>query len=74
MDQHYKIRQFNKKLEQFMSKQDTKPKMSFKGLLAPQGKPAGKDMKKSDNYMEKIAGYMSDIRAKRMELRNETKS
>ena len=57
-----------------MSSADTKPKMSFKGLLAPQNTKPKKDMKNSDNYMEKIAGYMSDIRAKRMELRNETKS
>ena len=74
MDQYLKTRKFNKKLEELMSGTDAKPKMSFKGLLAPQNNKAQKDMKKSDNYMEKIAGYMSDIRAKRMELRNETKS
>lgn len=74
MDQYLKTRQLNKKLEQLMSSADAKPKMSFKGLLAPQNTKAKKDLKNSDNYMEKIAGYMSDIRAKRMELRNETKS
>lgn len=74
MDQYLKTRQLNKKLEQLISSADAKPKMSFKGLLAPQNTKAKKDLKNSDNYMEKIAGYMSDIRAKRMELRNETKS
>lgn len=74
MDQYLKTRQLNKKLEQVLKGADTKPKMSFKGLLAPQNSRAKKDLKNSDNYMEKLAGYMSDIRAKRMELRNETKS
>ena len=74
MDQHLKMRKFEKKLESYLSNNTTKPKSMLKGLLAPQRGKAQKDMKKSDNYMEKIGGYMSDIRAKRMELRNETKS
>jgi hypothetical protein len=74
MDQYLKMRKFNKKLESYLTNNDNKPKSMFKGLLAPQNNKVQKDMKKSDDYMEKIAGYMSDIRAKRMELRNETKS
>jgi hypothetical protein len=74
MDQYLKMRKFEKKIESYLENTNTKPKSMFKGLLAPQKNKAQKDMKKSDNYMEKIGGYMSDIRAKRMELRNETKS
>ena len=69
-NQYLKTRQFTKKLEQFIGQQDAKPKMSFKGLLAPQKDKPKEDMKQSSDYMKKVAGYMADIRAKRMELLN----
>lgn len=69
-NQYLKTRQFTKKLESFIGEQNAKPKMSFKGLLAPQGNKKKEDLKKSDNYMKKIAGYMAEVRAKRMEILN----
>jgi hypothetical protein len=69
-NQYLKTRQFTKKLEQFIGQQDAKPKKTFKGLLAPQDKKPKEDIKQSSDYMKKIAGYMADIRTKRMELLN----
>lgn len=69
-NQYLKTRQFTKKLESYLSEQEVKPKMSFKGLLAPQGSKKKEDLKKSDDFSKKIAGYMAEVRAKRMEILN----